>query len=58
MPFESYRQKAAIYDELVRDRPDDEKLLNRRMWSHAKPRGGIVEDWTDHVRPCNCMSKC
>ena len=32
---ESLRQKAAIYDDLVRDRPDDEKLLNRRMWSYA-----------------------
>jgi eukaryotic-like serine/threonine-protein kinase len=33
--LESLRHRAAIYDELVRGRPDDEQLLNRQMWSHA-----------------------
>jgi len=33
--LESLRQRAAIYDELVRDRPDDETLLNKQMWSLA-----------------------
>ena len=31
----SLHQRAAIYDELLRGRPDDEKLLNRQMWSLA-----------------------